>query len=103
MSTSTLSELNATAGVAMSRAPLANVVNRWPMAATVLIACIFAFLMQVVFKNDRWPGIPMVGTEYGGSGSRRRRFLNGGAKSLYLNGYRKVRQIDELAVGRMSN
>lgn len=92
MSMSMLPNVNATAGAAVDGALFIEVAQRWPVAATALFACAVAYLLQAVLKSDPWADIPMVGTEFGGSEARRKQFMNGEARNLYLNGYRKVRQ-----------
>lgn len=87
---SVLPNLNATAGVMLNSIWSVDTINRWPIAATAFVTCVAAYFMQIVFSNDGWAGIPMVGTEYGGPANRRKMFVNGEAKNLYLGGYRKV-------------
>lgn len=82
--------MNATTAPAVDGTLLIEVANRWPVAATALIACAVAYLLQTVFKNDPWASIPLVGAEIGGQESRRKKFMNGEARSLYLEGYKKV-------------
>ncbi|UQC79553.1 cytochrome P450 [Colletotrichum lupini] len=92
MSMSMLPSVNATAGAEVDGALFIEVAQRWPVAATALFACAVAYLLQIVLKSDPWADIPMVGTEFGGSEARRKQFMNGEARNLYLRGYRKVRQ-----------
>ncbi|WYZ35209.1 hypothetical protein EsH8_I_001485 [Colletotrichum jinshuiense] len=92
MSMSMLPNMNATASAAVDSTLVVEMANRWPVAATALIACVAAFLLQTVFKIDPFADIPMVGTEYGGSESRRKKFMNGEARNLYLNGYRRFKE-----------
>ncbi|KAK1999549.1 cytochrome P450 [Colletotrichum falcatum] len=84
--------MNDTEDMAMESLLLVEARNRWPVAATMLLAIAFAFIVQSVFKNDPLTAIPVVGTEYGGKESRRKRFVDGGAKNLYLDGYRKFKE-----------
>ncbi|OLN88210.1 Ent-kaurene oxidase 1 [Colletotrichum chlorophyti] len=83
---------NATASSAVDSALLIEVANRLPMAAVALFACVAAILLQTALKADPWSDIPMIGTEYGGSESRRKKFMNGEARNLYLDGYRKFKE-----------
>lgn len=84
--------MNATADTPLESTLLIEATNRWPIAATVLLAFAFAFVVQSVFKHDVLSGIPVVGTEYGGQESRRKKFVDGGAKNLYLEGYKKFKE-----------
>jgi len=84
--------MNATADTPLESTLLIEATNRWPIAATVLLAFAFAFVVQSVFKHDILSGIPVVGTEYGGQESRRKKFVDGGAKNLYLEGYKKFKE-----------
>lgn len=95
-----LPNMNATASAAIDSVGtiVVETAKQWLVAATACIACVAAFLLQTVFKHDPFADIPIVGTEYGGSESRRREFMNGGAKSLYLNGYKKVRLFYRLLI-----
>ncbi|KAF4782347.1 cytochrome P450 [Colletotrichum scovillei] len=92
MSMSMLPNMNATAGAAVDGALFIEVAQRWPVAATALFACAVAYLLQTVWKSDPWADIPMVGTEFGGSEARRKQFMNGEARNLYLKGYRKFKE-----------
>ncbi|KAJ0313165.1 hypothetical protein COL5a_004016 [Colletotrichum fioriniae] len=92
MSMSMLPNVNATAGAAVDGALFIEVAQRWPIAATAVVACAVALLLQTVLKSDPWADIPMVGTEFGGSEARRKQFMNGEARNLYLNGYRKFKE-----------
>ncbi|OHF00854.1 cytochrome P450 [Colletotrichum orchidophilum] len=92
MSTSMLPNMNGTAGAAMDGTLFVEMAQRWPVAATVLFTCAVALLLQTVMKSDPWADIPMVGTEFGGSEARRKRFMNGEARNLYLDGYRKFKE-----------
>lgn len=67
-----------------------DVANRWPLAATAAFACVVGLVLQNVLKTDPWADLPMVGTEFGGTESRRRKFLEGSARDLYLDGYKKA-------------
>ncbi|KAK2026053.1 cytochrome P450 [Colletotrichum zoysiae] len=84
--------MNATADTPLEGTLLIEAANRWPVAATVSLAFAFAFVVQSVFKHDPLSKIPIVGAEYGGQESRRKKFVNGGAKNLYLDGYNKFKE-----------
>ncbi|KAL0935965.1 ent-kaurene oxidase [Colletotrichum truncatum] len=92
MSMSMLPNMNATTKPVVDNSILEEMANRWPLAATALFACVVAFLLQNAFKSDPLADLPMVGTEYGGAESRRKKFLGGAAKDLYLDGYRKFKE-----------
>ncbi|KAK1983621.1 cytochrome P450 [Colletotrichum cereale] len=83
--------MNTTTETALENTLLIEAANRFPVAATVLLACAFAFIVQSVFKHDPLSEIPIVGVEHGGQESRRKKFVDGGAKNLYLDGYRKFK------------
>ncbi|KAF6835727.1 ent-kaurene oxidase [Colletotrichum plurivorum] len=92
MSMSMLPNISSTARVAVDSTIVEEMASRWPLATTAVLACVVGVLLQAVFKSDPWADLPMVGTEFGGSESRRRKFLGGGAKDLYLDGYRKFKE-----------
>ncbi|KAK2016757.1 cytochrome P450 [Colletotrichum eremochloae] len=84
--------MNSTAETTLESTLLIEAANRWPVAATALLAFAFAFIVQSVFKPDPLSQIPIVGAEYGGQESRRKKFVDGGAKNLYLDGYKKFKE-----------
>ncbi|KZL82211.1 cytochrome p450 [Colletotrichum incanum] len=92
MSMSIFPNMNDTATPALDSTVLVEVTRRWPVAATALVACALVFIVQGVFKSDPIANIPMVGLEYGGQESRRKKYVNGEAKNLYLNGYQKFKE-----------
>ncbi|GKT48263.1 cytochrome P450 monooxygenase ATR2 [Colletotrichum spaethianum] len=81
--------MNATARLAVDSTLLAEAAYRWPVVATTLLACAFALVLQTAFKTTHLADLPLVGAEYGGKESRRKKFMNGEAKNLYLDGYKK--------------
>ncbi|KAJ0158815.1 Ent-kaurene oxidase [Colletotrichum tanaceti] len=92
MSMSMPPNANATTAPAVDGTLLIEAASRWPVAATALFACAVAFLLQTLFKNDPWASIPLVGAELGGQESRRRKFMNGEARNMYLEGYKKFKE-----------
>lgn len=87
---SMLPNMNATTVPVVDTTVFEELANRWPIAATAVFACVVAVLLQSVLKSDPWADLPMIGTEFGGAESRRKKFLSGSAKDMYLDGYKRV-------------
>lgn len=67
---------------------LDEVNERWPTVLTAVFVLTGALIYQIFLKSDPLSGIPIVGK--GGKHKRRKLFVSGGARELYLEGYRKV-------------
>ncbi|KAJ0346899.1 hypothetical protein COL26b_007761 [Colletotrichum chrysophilum] len=91
MSMSMLPNMNATTMPVVDTTVFEELANRWPIAATAVFACVVAVLLQSVLKSDPWADLPMIGTEFGGAESRRKKFLSGSAKDMYLDGYKRFK------------
>lgn len=63
-------------------------VERWPYAASATAALVAGLLVQYLLKSDPLAEFPLVGK--GGVHARRKAFVSGKAKDLYIEGYRKV-------------
>ncbi|KAI8242301.1 Cytochrome P450 monooxygenase ATR2 [Colletotrichum sp. SAR 10_99] len=92
MSMSMLPNMNATTRPVVDTTVFEELANRWPIAATAVFACVVAVLLQSVLKSDPWADLPMIGTEFGGAESRRKKFLSGSAKDMYLEGYKRFKE-----------
>ncbi|KAI9146717.1 Cytochrome P450 monooxygenase ATR2 [Paramyrothecium foliicola] len=91
MPVSILSEPEATVAVTVDRSPVTYLINKMPLVTSVILACVAVLCMQIALSSEKWAGIPIVGTQHGGSASRRKKFVAGEAKNLYLEGYRKFK------------
>ncbi|KAF4813289.1 Cytochrome P450 monooxygenase ATR2 [Colletotrichum tropicale] len=92
MSMSMLPNMNVTTMPVVDTTVFEELANRWPIAATAVFACVVAVLLQSVLKSDPWADLPMIGTEFGGAESRRKKFLSGSAKDMYLDGYKRFKE-----------
>ncbi|TEA21373.1 Cytochrome P450 monooxygenase ATR2 [Colletotrichum sidae] len=92
MSMSMLPNVNTTAVPAVDTSLIEDLASKWPLAATALFACFAALLLQGVLKSDPMSDLPMAGTEIGDWETRRKKFLNGSARQMYLDGYRKFKE-----------
>ncbi|KZL83889.1 cytochrome p450 [Colletotrichum incanum] len=84
--------MNTTSSLIVDSTLLTDVAHRWPVAMTTLLACVFAFILQMALKSDPLANIPIVGAEYGGQEKRRKKFMCGEAMNLYLDGYKKFKE-----------
>lgn len=65
-----------------------DVVERWPYAASATAALVAGLVVQYLLKSDPLAEFPVVGK--GGVHSRRKTFVSGKAKDLYMDGYHKL-------------
>lgn len=65
-----------------------DVVERWPYAASATAALVAGLLVQYLLKSDPLAEFPVVGK--GGVHARRKNFVSGKARDLYMDGYHKV-------------
>lgn len=57
----------------------------------MLAACAVFLSLKALLHKSRLSNIPAVGIS-NGKGQRRKEFMSGRARSLYIEGYKKVRQ-----------
>ncbi|KAK2025270.1 cytochrome P450 [Colletotrichum zoysiae] len=86
--------MNFTAATAAETTLLIRTAHQRPITTTalLLLACLFAFKTAHALKGGRSVKIPVVGIEYGGQENRRKRFMNGEAWNMYLDGYKKFKE-----------
>ncbi|KAK1961576.1 cytochrome P450 [Colletotrichum sublineola] len=61
------------------------------MAGAALCTWLVFLILHIAAKRHALAGIPLVGTELGGLQNRRHIYRSGGARDLYLDGYRKFK------------
>jgi len=74
----------------VSQTLIAAVTERLPLIVAAALAFAATVLIPVIFKNDPLSRIPFVGAELGGRDKRRTAYMTS-AKSIYQDGYQKVR------------
>ncbi|KAL1866060.1 hypothetical protein Daus18300_006961 [Diaporthe australafricana] len=67
------------------------VATQWPYVLSTLAAFAAAWLLQALLKKDPLSNLPMVASELGNADKRRAAFVQG-AKTIYLEGYRKFKK-----------
>lgn len=75
-------------------ASIETLTNSSQLILSVLAACIAIFSLRVLRRETQLSSIPAVGNAAGNK-ARRKEFLSGKARDLYIEGYKKVHNSPE--------